>query len=263
MRGFPKHIFDEAEEVVKWVRERLPGKVCSVIVYGSAIRGWREKPEDLDVLIVVDVPQEEALKAKLAFVGTEINLKLSDKYGLYPEVIILSKEEIGRGSASFYYSVVHDGVPIYGGKDIFIEALKRTGGSLERKFLKSVEEGKTSLSNAYEFLEMAAEDFGLFKKTGRKRRLQSSAENAFRAMIEAIYALFRKHGLPTPRSHEEKRRGLTIIKEIYPRQQFQARYEEIFITLHDECFYHGRCPENMDDWIKKVKLFIKSIEDVL
>lgn len=70
-----------------------------------------------------------------------------------------------------------------------------------------------SLKDAHGFLELAAEDYELFKKTGR-RRLQSSAENASIAMIESVCALFRKHGLPTPRGHEEERRGLDIIEEI-------------------------------------------------
>ena len=263
MQNLLEDIIDEAEEAAEWLRKTFTDKICSVIVFGSAVRGWKEKPEDLDILIVVDVSREEALKAKQVFVKSGVDLKLTEKYGLYPEVIVLSKEEIGSGSASFYYSIIHGGVSIYGGKDIFVEALRKTGGDLERNFLKRMEGGRMSLNAAYEFLEMATEDFELFKKTERKRRLQSSAENSFRAMIEAIYALFRKHGLPTPRNHEEERRGLSIVEEIYPQQQLKVRYEEIFTVLHDECFYHGKCPENMGHWIQKVRDFIKDIEGLL
>jgi len=259
----PKHMAGEVEEIVKWVGKTLSGRIRSVTVFGSAVREWEGKPEDLDVLIVVDAPREDALKAKLAFLKGGVDLELSDRYGLYPEVVILSKDEVGLGSPGFYYSIVRDGVSVQGGKELFVEALKRIGGNLERDFLKRMEEGRLSLSVAYEFLDMAKEDLELFKRTGRSRRLQSSAENAFRAVIEAVYALFRKHGLPTPRSHEEERRGLVIVQEIYPRHRIQAEYEEIFTRLHDECFYHGRCPKDMEDWIEKVERFLKNVEDIL
>lgn len=40
-------------------------------------------------------------------------------------------------------------------------------------------------------------------------------------------------------------------------------YEEIFTILQDECFCHGKCPEDMDRWIKRVGDFIKTVESLL
>lgn len=116
MQNLPEHIAREAEEVTELLRKSFANKICSVVVFGSAVRGWKENPEDLDILIVVDVPREEALEAKRMFVEDGVDLRLGEKYGLHPQIIILSKEDVGGGSASFYYSIVHDGVAIYGEK---------------------------------------------------------------------------------------------------------------------------------------------------
>ena len=241
-------IFKEGEDIVEWVRGRGL-KLVSATLFGSAVRG-RRKPEDLDVLIVIDEPSGEV--DKLCHDFSKIDLALSEKYGLYPEITILRKDSIGKGNPLFYYSIVRDGITLSGNKDLFIDALLRSEG---RKGL----ERACGLERAYGFLRHAEKDLRDIRDI---TDLQLAAEGAYRACVEAIYALFRKHGMPIPSNHKEEREKLSTIDEIYPEARISARYSVLFEHLHAECFYHGECG-GMREWVSKAKEFIDDIAKLI
>ncbi|MFQ6075906.1 MAG: hypothetical protein ACE5Z5_07215 [Candidatus Bathyarchaeia archaeon] len=241
-------IFKEGGEIVEWVKGRGVNLV-SVILFGSAARRWR-RPGDMDVLIVVDEPDLEIDKLYRDF--HKIDLALSKKYGLFPELTILKRDSIGRGSPLFYYSIVRDGVVLSGSKDLFIDALVRLEGreGLERA---------CGLERAYSFLRHAERDI---KDAKELTDLQLAAEGAYRACVEAIYALLRRHGMPIPRNHEEEREKLRIIDEIYPDVAISGRYSTLFEHLHAECFYHGEC-EHVRVWIISAREFVDDLARLL
>ena len=65
----------EGKEIVEWVKKKRV-KLVSAILFGSAVRRWKE-PEDLDVLIVVDEPDQQIDKLYEDF--REMDLTLDKK----------------------------------------------------------------------------------------------------------------------------------------------------------------------------------------
>ncbi len=241
-------ILKEGKEIVHWVRGRGV-KVVSAILFGSAVRGWSD-PEDLDVLIVVDELDTEVDKLCSDF--CKIDLALSHKFGLYPELTILKKDSVGQGNSLFYYSIVRDGILLSGNKDLFINALVRAEG---RKGL----ERACGLERAYGFLRHAEKDL---KDAKDVVDLQLAAEGAYRACVEAVYALLRKHGMPIPGNHKEEREKLHTLDELYPEANILGTYSVLFEHLHAECFYHGEC-KRIREWISKAKEFIHNIAKLI
>ncbi|KPV61819.1 MAG: hypothetical protein AOA65_2154 [Candidatus Bathyarchaeota archaeon BA1] len=241
-------IFEEGREIVEWVK-RSGAKLVSVILFGSAVRGWGE-PEDLDVLIVVDEPDTEVDKLCRSFCG--MDLALSKKFGLHPELTILKKVSIGKGNPLFYYSIIRDGVVLIGNKDLFLDALIKSEG---RKEL----ERACGLERAYGLLRHAEKDLEAAKDV---TDLQLAAEGAYRACVEAIYALLRKHGMPIPSNHKEEREMLHTLDEIYPEANISSRYSTLFEHLHAECFYHGECGR-IREWVSEAKEFVHKIATLI
>jgi len=244
----PKSFLEEGREIADWLDQSNVGLV-SVIVFGSAVRRSK-KPRDLDVLIVIDDDAKDINKLHRSF--DNVGLLVKQKYGLYPELTVLRRSTIGRGSPLFYYSIIRDGVVVRGSKDIFINALLKLEG---RKSL----ENACGLERAYGFLKHAEKDLEEAKDIAD---IQLAAESGCRGCIEGLYALFRKHGLPLPSNHEEERERLKVLDEIYKNYNLPSRYSEIFEHLHAECFYHGECGD-VRDWILKAKSFINDISRVL
>jgi len=243
-----ERIIQEGKEIVQWFKKR-DVKIVSAILFGSAVRGTRE-PEDLDMLVVVDEPDVEVDKLCADF--HEIDLALTRKFGLYPELTILKKDSIGEGNPLFYYSIVRDGILLSGDKDLFIKALLKAEGreGLERA---------CGLERAYGFLKHAEKDL---KEAKDVVDLQLAAEGAYRACVEAVYALLRKHGMPIPSNHREEREKLQTLDELYPNVDLSATYSVLFEHLHAQCFYHGEC-RRIKEWISKAKEFIHNIAKLI
>lgn len=243
-----ERIFKEGAEIVEWVKE-TGVKLVSAMLFGSAVRGWRE-PEDLDVLIVVDGSDRRVDELCRDF--CKIDLRLSEKYGFYPELTVLRKDSIGKGNPVFYYSVVRDGVVLSGNKDLFIDALVKLEG-------KEGLERACGLERAYGFLRHAEKGVQDAKEV---TDLQLAAEGAYRACVEAIYALLRKPGMPVPGNHTKERERLHTLDEIYSEADISGRYGTLFEHLHAECFYHGECGY-LRRWISKTKEFIDDVAKLL
>ncbi|MFQ6118933.1 MAG: hypothetical protein ACE5KE_03490 [Methanosarcinales archaeon] len=242
-------ILEEGKEIAKWIEERGV-KLISVILFGSAVRRCKE-PEDLDVLIIVDGREGEVNDIYKKF-QKEVLFNLLKKYSIYPELTIIRKDKVGRGNPSFYYSIIHDGVVIKGNKKLFIDALTKLEGrkSLERAY---------GMERVYGFMRHAKRDL---EEAENVTDIQIAAEGAYRACIEALYVLFRKHGLPIPGNHKEESETLKMLDEIYPSYDLSSKYAEIFEHLHAECFYHGECSE-IRKWIAKAEEFIDGISHLL
>jgi len=241
-------ILEEGKEIVEWVEQRGV-KVVSAVLFGSAVRGFG-KPKDLDMLIVVDESQENVDKLSDGF--HNIDLAVTKKYGVYPELTILRKGSIGKGNTFFYYSIIRDGITIKGNKDLFVNALLSVEGrqALERA---------TGVERAYDFLKHAEKDL---KDAKNVADLQLAAEGTYRACVESIYALMRKHGLPLPSNHQEEREKLLILDEIYPKAKISNKYHVLFERLHGDRFYHGECG-HLRKWISKAREFLDNIAKLI
>lgn len=241
-------ILEESKEIVAWVEQRGI-KLISAVLFGSAGRGLKE-PKDLDILIVVDENSENVEKLLRGF--HNIDLTLTKKYGVYPELTILRKNSIGKGNTFFYYSIIRDGITLKGNKDLFAKALLNAEGrqALERA---------TGLERAHNFLKHAEKDL---KEAKDVVDLQLAAEGAYRACVESIYALMRKHGMPLPSNHEEEREKLLALDEVYTESKISTKYYMIFERLHGDCFYHGECG-HIKDWISKAREFLDTIAKLI
>lgn len=240
-------ILEEGKEIVKWIRNKKVNAVATIL-FGSAARGWKEA-EDLDVLVVLDGTDEDVNKLLVEF---NKESKRIEKQGLYPELTILKKNSIGKGNPSFYYSIIRDGINLTGDKSLFIKALVELEG--KKAFLKAC-----GLDRAYGFLKHAEEDL---KRAKEVTDIQLVAEGAYRACVEAIYVLSRKHGMPIPGDHKEESERLSTLDEIYPSLNLSPRYFMLFQNLHADCFYHGDCGA-IKDWLTNARKFIDDIAKVL
>jgi len=241
-------ILEEGKEIVEWVEQRGI-KLVSVMLFGSAVRGFK-KPKDLDILMVVDENTENVEKLRHGF--HNIDLTLTKKYGFYPELTILRKNSIGKGNTSFYYSVIRDGITLKGNKDLFANALINAEG-------RQALEKATGVERAYSFLRHAEKDL---KDAKDVADLQLAAEGAYRACVESIYALLRKHGMPLPSNHEEEREKLLILDELYSEAKISSKYYVLFERLHGDCFYHGECG-HIRKWISKAREFLDNIAKLI
>jgi len=241
-------ILEEGKEIVEWV-EKKGIKLVSAVLFGSAARGFG-KPNDLDILMVVDESPKKIDRLCQEFRTTD--LKLTKKYGFYPELTILGKDSVGKGNTLFYYSIIRDGIILKGKKDLFASALLNAEG-------RQALEKAIGVERAYSFLKHAEKDL---KEVKNVADLQLAAEGAYRACVEAMYALLRKHGMPLPSNHEEEREKLQTIDEIYPEASISSRYYMLFEHLHGECFYHGECA-NLREWISKAKEFIDNMAKLI
>jgi len=241
-------ILEEGKQIVEWV-ENKGIKLVSAVLFGSAARGFG-KPNDLDIILVVDENPDKIDKLCREF--RTLDLTLTKKYGFYPELTILGKDYVGKGNTLFYYSIIRDGITLKGNKDLFVSALLNAEG-------RQALEKAIGVERAYSFLKHAEKDI---KEAKDVADLQLAAEGAYRACVEAMYALLRKHGMPLPSNHEEEREKLQTIDEIYTEASLSSRYYVLFEHLHGECFYHGECA-NLREWISKAKEFIDSIAKLI
>lgn len=164
----------------------------------------------------------------------------------------MKKESIGKGNPLFYYSVIRDGMLLSGSKDLFINALLKAEG-------KKGLERASGLGRAFSFLRHAERDIEDAKEVAD---LQLAAEGAYRACVEAVYALLRKHGMSIPSNHREEREKLLTLDEIYPEASISSEYGILFQHLHAERFDHGEC-ERVREWISKAKKFVYNIAKLL
>lgn len=242
-----KKILEEVKEIVECV-ENKGIKLVSAVLFGSAARGFG-KPNDLDLLLVVDENPDKIDTLCREF--RTLDLTLTKKYGFYPELTILGKDHVGKGNTLFYYSIIRDGITLKGNKDLFVSALLNAEG-------KQALEKAIGVERAYSFLKHAEKDI---KEAKEVSDLQLAAEGAYRACVEAMYALLRKHGMPLP-SNQEERKKLQTLDEIYTEASLSSRYYVLFEHLHGECFYHGECA-NLREWISKAKEFIDNIAKLI
>jgi len=241
-------ILEEGKEIVEWV-EKKRIKLVSAVLFGSAARGFG-KPNDLDILLVVDENPDKIDQLLREF--RTLDLTLTKKHGFYPELTILGKDSLRKGNSLFYYSIIRDGIAIKGNKDLFAGALLNAEG-------RQALEKAIGVERAYSFLKHAEKDI---KEAKDVADLQLAAEGAYRACVEAMYALVRKHGMPLPSNHEEEREKLQTLDEIYTEASLSSRYYVLFEHLHGERFYHGECA-NLREWIIKAKEFLDNIAKLI
>ena len=96
--------------VVQAAKESLGDKLHKVILYGSYARGDHDEESDIDVMILADIPQEEACDARqkirdlLPGIGLEFDVLLS--------LHVTPKKTFYRflDALPFYRNVLKDGV---------------------------------------------------------------------------------------------------------------------------------------------------------
>lgn len=107
-----KNITDLAAEKA---REIFGDKLVSVILYGSYARGDYDDESDVDIMLLVNMPQEEyqQYREKITLLSSTLSLKNDITVSIKVKdnnIFIQYKDSI-----PFYKNVINDGVKIYAG----------------------------------------------------------------------------------------------------------------------------------------------------
>ena len=108
--NIPERYRRAIDEFVNKARERYGGRIESIILFGSVVRGEAEGDSDIDILVVVNGDS-----FKMQKLISEVAVKILLKTGTYVSAKVLSREEydfIKDINSSFYRNVSKEGIVI-------------------------------------------------------------------------------------------------------------------------------------------------------
>lgn len=104
---------DLIEQYVSAIRNIYGNHIKQIILYGSYARGDFHKDSDVDIMVLVDLPdtQIESYSDALSELGFEYNVK----YGLWFMPVVKNANHFRQWCSvyPFYSNVVKEGVPLY------------------------------------------------------------------------------------------------------------------------------------------------------
>lgn len=102
------------DDFVQEIRESFGDRLKEVILYGSYARGDYEADSDVDVAIILDIPQgaETAYHDKLIDIVDDIDTKYDYEVLLSPILIRYATYEEWKEVLPFYKNVAHEGVKL-------------------------------------------------------------------------------------------------------------------------------------------------------
>jgi predicted nucleotidyltransferase len=100
-------------EVVRAAQTVLGGKLDKVILYGSYARGDYDEESDIDIMVLADVPREDALR--ISFDIDRASGDLSLEHGVLVSVHVTDCATFYKfiDDLPFYTNVTKDGVMLY------------------------------------------------------------------------------------------------------------------------------------------------------
>lgn len=104
---------DLIEQYVSVIKNIYGNHIKQIILYGSYARGDFHKDSDVDIMVLVDLPdtQIESYSDALSELGFEYNVK----YGLWFMPVVKNANHFRQWCSvyPFYSNVVKEGVPLY------------------------------------------------------------------------------------------------------------------------------------------------------
>lgn len=102
------------EEIKIQLMELLQKKLQSVILFGSYARGDNTTESDMDIMLILNCPKENALlyRKDISKIASRIGLK----YDVVISILFRTNEEFTKGMhyLPFYQNIVREGISIYG-----------------------------------------------------------------------------------------------------------------------------------------------------
>ncbi len=162
-----------AKEFAKVLAERLRGRLCRVVLFGSVAKGSADEGSDVDVLVVVDrvTDEVEEIVAEAAF---EVSLRSREPV----EYVVMSLEE---------YRAKLSGNPL-------IYEVERYGRELYR-------DPKPEEEMVRKLVELAEEYYGYAVKCAQQLMLRAAVDLGQNAVELLLKAMILAKGGALPRSH--------------------------------------------------------------
>lgn len=103
---------DELDEFLETIKPYFGSSLKRVIVYGSYARGDYNNNSDIDIMILVDLPENEIKKAENDIYDCSFDLEI--KYGKVLSPIIKNQEffEYWSDTLPFYQNIKREGVQV-------------------------------------------------------------------------------------------------------------------------------------------------------
>jgi predicted nucleotidyltransferase len=115
-----------AQDLARFLEERLSKKLISVVLFGSIVREEAKKGSDIDVLVVLDFPLEEKSEGLDLFFDATIDFE--DTYltnvDWYIHFVPFTKEE-AKETYPFYLDMVENSVIVFDRDDFMKRKLER------------------------------------------------------------------------------------------------------------------------------------------
>ena len=109
----PQTTRDLIEQYVSAIKKIYGGHIKQIILYGSYARGDFQKDSDIDIMILVDLPdiQIERYSDELSELGFEYNIN----HGVWFMPVVKNVEHFGqwRKVYPFYSNVAKEGISLY------------------------------------------------------------------------------------------------------------------------------------------------------
>lgn len=101
-------------QVAEHSKKVFGDKLESVILYGSYARGDYDDESDIDIMIMVDLPQEELSKYRNDILDFCVDLNLENSVVIMPKLQSKPLFERWKLVLPFYQNVIKEGVSVYG-----------------------------------------------------------------------------------------------------------------------------------------------------
>ena len=98
------------DQLTEYVRSLFGDKLKHVILYGSYARGDNDNESDIDVMILVDLPQEELSRYRWDLSCFTADMNGENDVLICVKLQSLSQFEQWKGVLPFYKNVIKDGV---------------------------------------------------------------------------------------------------------------------------------------------------------
>ena len=106
-------IYEIMSRYVYDIEQLFEEKLVKIIVYGSCARGDNNENSDIDVMILLDVPEECLYSYRNMASDCAFNYLMSDRVDISPVVQSIKQYKYWADTLPFYQNIEREGVVLY------------------------------------------------------------------------------------------------------------------------------------------------------